>query len=50
MDELHKASRDRLDVGVALQQAGRHETGRMLSWSLATAIVAAVFAPAAGIS
>ena len=46
MDELQKAPRDRLDVGSALQQAGRHETGRMLSWALATAIVAAVFAPA----
>ncbi len=47
MDELQKASRDRLDVGSALQQAGRHETRRMLSWVLATAIVAAVFALAA---
>jgi len=47
MDELEKAPRDRLDVGSALKQAGRHETGRMLSWVLATVIVAACFALAA---
>ena len=47
MDELQKSPRDRLDLGSALQQAARHETGRMLSWVLATAIVAAVFALAA---